>query len=51
MTNASKVPSIRIETVKAIDIILSLFTNEQKEILAIKNGDIKITLVEQFLAR
>lgn len=51
MTNASKTSSIRIETVKAVEIILSLFTNEQKEVLAIKNGDIKITLVEQFLAR
>lgn len=51
MTNENKNPSIREETIKAIDVLLGLFTPEQKEILDVKNGDIRVTLVEQFVAR
>lgn len=46
-----KEESIRPETIKAIEVLLSLFTPEQKEILDIKNGDIRVTLVEQLVAR
>lgn len=42
---------IRTETQVAINALLELFTQAQKEILAIKNGDIRIELVEQLVAR
>lgn len=42
---------IRTETQAAISALLELFTPEQKEILAVKNGDIRIELIEQLVAR
>lgn len=46
-----KASGLRTATLKAIGILLKLFTPEQIEDLAIKNGDVKVTLVEQLVAR
>lgn len=42
---------IRKETQVAINVLMELFTADQKEILAIKNGDIRVELIEQLIAR
>lgn len=51
MKNFENSRTIHPYTVKSIETLLSLFTEEQKEILAIQVNETKITLAEQFCGR